>query len=188
MSLRHGAPGASCGSAPDGSPDVVPEGSTPRDGGGQDQQSSDVASDASAGCGSAIAVGEMNACAIERDGTLWCWGDNRSGQIGAGWPGPGAISSAIPTRVDTLGTQVVKVAVGAARACATTSDGYLWCWGRGPMEDDTPTQECFHRPGTPPWRCTPRPWRMNALGAQAAQVSVGWYSTCLVKSDGTLWC
>jgi len=31
-----------------------------------------------------IAAGNLHTCAIESDDSLWCWGDNRSGQLGTG--------------------------------------------------------------------------------------------------------
>ncbi|MFO0628487.1 MAG: hypothetical protein U0325_23140 [Polyangiales bacterium] len=33
----------------------------------------------------AVAVGRAHACAILNDGTLWCWGENARGQVGAGF-------------------------------------------------------------------------------------------------------
>jgi alpha-tubulin suppressor-like RCC1 family protein len=57
------------------------------------------------------------ACAIKRDGTLWCWGQDLV-------PGP---SSYTPVPVDAL-DHVTDVAVGAATACAV-QDGDVYCFG-----------------------------------------------------------
>jgi alpha-tubulin suppressor-like RCC1 family protein len=30
----------------------------------------------------AVASGDLHTCAIKKDGSLWCWGDNYYGQLG----------------------------------------------------------------------------------------------------------
>jgi alpha-tubulin suppressor-like RCC1 family protein len=63
-------------------------------------------------------------CAIQQDGSLWCWGANDMGQVGAG----DRADHATPTRVEGTGA-VQSVAVGLHHTCAVGDDGAVWCWG-----------------------------------------------------------
>lgn len=74
-----------------------------------------------------LALGGRHSCAIRSDGALFCWGDNRSGQLGTGDTSP----HLVPVRVGEaeLGTQVSVVYAGGAHTCALKSDGSVWCWG-----------------------------------------------------------
>jgi alpha-tubulin suppressor-like RCC1 family protein len=76
----------------------------------------------------AISAGKGNhSCAIQKDGTLWCWGDNFFGQLGIGTHGDVEVT---PKQVVALGADVATVAAGAMHTCAIrSSDGKLFCWG-----------------------------------------------------------
>jgi alpha-tubulin suppressor-like RCC1 family protein len=71
----------------------------------------------------AVAAGFAHACAIV-DGSLRCWGDNASGQLGVG----DRERRAVPTPV-TLADRAAVVSLGEAHSCAVLADGSLWCWG-----------------------------------------------------------
>lgn len=72
----------------------------------------------------ASAMGTQHTCAIKNsDGTLWCWGNNSSGQLGIG----STTTKVIPFQVGTYSYK--KVAAGANHTCAIKSDDTLWCWG-----------------------------------------------------------
>lgn len=71
----------------------------------------------------AVDVGAGFACALDDAGGLWCWGDNRRGQLGLGAPG----SRARPTRVGA-DAGWTAVSVGGAHACGVRA-GQLACWG-----------------------------------------------------------
>lgn len=60
-----------------------------------------------------VALGRNHGCAIRRDDTLVCWGDNGAGQLGDGT----VVDRAQPVAVRGLAT-VREVAVGAAHTCA----------------------------------------------------------------------
>lgn len=72
-----------------------------------------------------VFAGGTHSCALRSDNTLWCWGDNRSGQLGVGDTQP----RAVPVQVSALGDQVAGAWAGGAHTCAVKSDGSVWCWG-----------------------------------------------------------
>ena len=78
-----------------------------------------------------ITTGEDHSCAIDEDGTAWCWGDDTHGQLGA----PGLTgSSATPVQVSTqsgMTDPVVDIAAGGDTTCAATATGKAYCWGQG---------------------------------------------------------
>lgn len=89
----------------------------------------------------AIATRFNHACALAKDGSLWCWGENSEGQLGRNDPAPptshevcrapstDSVCRYTPTPVTTL-TDVFTVDTGDGHTCATKTDGSLWCWGR----------------------------------------------------------
>ena len=124
--------------------------------------------------GAAVArvdVGVQHACALKRDGTLWCWGAVALGN--------GTTESVLPVPVTALGSAVAAVSTGQFHTCARKTDGTLWCWGgdtvgqvgRAPMATDFLT-----------------PVQVDALAADVTQVSAGSEHTCALRQGGTLWC
>jgi alpha-tubulin suppressor-like RCC1 family protein len=75
---------------------------------------------------SSIEAGTGHACAVRIDGTLWCWGENRFGQIGDG----GDESAISPVQVG-IETDWTAVSAGATHTCGIRGRGTLWCWGNG---------------------------------------------------------
>jgi hypothetical protein len=55
---------------------------------------------------------------------LYCWGDNRWGQLGDG----STVALPAPVRVGGL-TQVLELAAGGDLSCALTRQSALLCWG-----------------------------------------------------------
>ncbi|MBX6364215.1 MAG: DnaJ domain-containing protein [Gemmatimonadetes bacterium] len=83
----------------------------------------------------AIAAGGSHTCALAADGAAYCWGSNRSGQLGSpavprcrrdGVSYPCAVH---PVAVEG-GRRFTRIAAGAAHTCALTADGAAYCWGR----------------------------------------------------------
>ncbi|MCY1040054.1 hypothetical protein OV208_01885 [Corallococcus sp. bb12-1] len=120
-----------------------------------------------------VARGGGFTCALRRDGALWCWGANESGQLGTGdaTPHPG------PTRVSQLPGEVVSVAAGMSHACAALRDGSLWCWGR--------SEYGALGLGEAHTRSVPAP--IPGM-SQVVRVTAGYQKTCAWKKDGSLWC
>lgn len=117
-------------------------------------------------------VSKGNSCGIQEDGTLWCWGDNRYGQIGAG-----AGDSMVPLEVMPSHSWR-RVSVGGLHACAIDVADALWCWGanqEGQLGADTGEAE-RHAPvaleGAETWR----------------EVATGGAHTCALTKKGVLYC
>src|SRR5690606_25519269 len=74
----------------------------------------------------ALDAGWYFTCGLTRDRRIWCWGSNDRGQSGVD---PGVDDPVpTPTAVDDA-TDWASIAAGGFHACATKSDGTLWCWG-----------------------------------------------------------
>jgi alpha-tubulin suppressor-like RCC1 family protein len=73
-----------------------------------------------------IGVQDFAACARQTDGTVWCWGDNRDGNLGIGSTNMSMI--AMPVHVQLPGPARL-LAAGNAHACAVLAGDVIACWG-----------------------------------------------------------
>ena len=139
-----------------------------------DKSSPASATPADQGEWSVLSAGLGHTCGVKTDGTLWCWGNNGSGQLGTG-----VISEdgeARPVQVGT-GTDWATVDTGHSTTCALKADRTLWCFGGGDFGQlglGAVTSQL-----TPAQLAVGTTWSSLAVGAQHA---------CAVRSDGTLWC
>jgi hypothetical protein len=72
-----------------------------------------------------VATGGAHSCAITGAGDLYCWGDDKYGQLG-----DGARAHAFAQPVPVLGG-MTEVAAGRAHTCALDAGGRVYCWGDG---------------------------------------------------------
>src|ERR1700694_248254 len=93
----------------------------------------------------AVATGDAHTCALMQDGTVKCWGDNGSGQLGHGpalnSPLPANVCASGPIILGSAGTpgariplcgplsSVATIAAGDAHTCALLDNGTVKCWG-----------------------------------------------------------
>lgn len=72
-----------------------------------------------------LASGSYHNCAVKNN-SIYCWGDNTSGQLGNG-----VISKGIstPVRIVLPADRPVLVAAGGSNTCALDSQGVAYCWG-----------------------------------------------------------
>lgn len=130
---------------------------------------------------SSVALGEGFGCLVAADHTVWCWGQNDVGQLGADpAKAPQSCGSThlpcnpIPTQVDGL-EGVLTVAAGKDFACAL-SGTKIWCWGGNSKNQilggDSVTS-----------RFTPM-----MVGEGAGAVLAAGQHACLVTTDGFLHC
>jgi alpha-tubulin suppressor-like RCC1 family protein len=125
-----------------------------------------------------VVGGYSHSCARAGDGSLWCWGNNRKGQVGDGTTATPKLTA---VQVTALGNAVDDVSTGFLHTCARKNDGTLWCWGctdsaqlgDGVVDSDVSVT---------------LPKAVTALGADVAEVEVGGRHSCARKTDGSLWC
>jgi alpha-tubulin suppressor-like RCC1 family protein len=107
---------------------------------------------------------------VKRDGTLWAWGDNTSGQLGIG----NTTGQTVPVEV---GSGYASVAAGFDFAAAVKTDGTLWVWGGNVLGQLGTGDTVSHA----------TPVQVARLGNGVTAVAAGDRHTLAVKADGTLW-
>jgi alpha-tubulin suppressor-like RCC1 family protein len=73
-----------------------------------------------------IALGGLHTCALSNSGSVECWGDNNSGQLGN--DDDNRRNRYVPTHVH-LTVAATALTAGFAHTCAVTSVGGVMCWG-----------------------------------------------------------
>ncbi len=121
-----------------------------------------------------IAVGYYYVCASTITET-YCWGSNRSGQLGAG-----TITSYPNVEVAQLNpiTGVLSMSAGTDTTCANLDGNILKCWGGNQTNQF----------GNASNNSIGVPAPTLGLGTTASSLSVGSRSSCAVLSDGTIKC
>ena len=121
-----------------------------------------------------ILAGGNHNCAVKTDHTLWCWGNNFSGQLGDGT----TTNSPVPVQVSGHTADWATVTAGGDGTCAVKTDHTLWCWGlnfAGQLGDGTTTN-------------SPVPVQVSGHATDWATVTAGQDYTCAEKTGGTVWC
>lgn len=72
-----------------------------------------------------VGAGDMHSCALAGDGTVYCWGSNAEGQVGAG----AASRQLTPRAVAGAGKDNVDLLVGHHVSCVKKVSGSVQCWG-----------------------------------------------------------
>jgi alpha-tubulin suppressor-like RCC1 family protein len=80
--------------------------------------------------GSAGRRSNRHGCARKDDGTAWCWGKNRHGELGDGTHTDNSVPVQVMVDATTPLASVSAVSAGMAHTCAI-SNGTVYCWGRG---------------------------------------------------------
>ncbi len=107
-------------------------------------------------------------CALKTNGSVVCWGNNRSGQLGD----ETTISRSTPTAVTALTSGVQEISAGNEHVCALTVSGEVQCWGHnlyGQLGN-----------GSTDDQSTPVP--ASGLGSGVRAVSSGGRHSCAITS------
>lgn len=121
----------------------------------------------------ALAASANSAYALQRDGSVWSWGDDAAGELGDGQQG---VVRALPVRVEGL-RGVVALAGGSFSAYALGRDGRVWAWGDNAFGE-------LARPRRLVVSTAPEP--VIGLGRTTA-LAAGSYSVFALESNGTVW-
>jgi len=121
-----------------------------------------------------IAAGAGHTCAIAKDGTLWCWGRNRYGELGDGTMS----DRTLPVRVKAFGSTVAAVTARYYHTCAIATERSLWCWGWGGSG----------QLGNGALGSSSNPVQVPLFGEKVTQAAAGESYTCARTEDGALWC
>jgi len=119
----------------------------------------------------AISAGYNSACALKSDGTIWCWGDNHSGQLGTNVSNS---FSQYAVKVSGIST-AVGVSVGTSFACASLSNGKVNCWGTGILGHGTNSSSTA-------------PVEVAGISTATTAISVGHSHACVVLASGSIKC
>jgi alpha-tubulin suppressor-like RCC1 family protein len=122
-------------------------------------------------------LGQDATCAVKNDGTLWCWGADTFGKLGAPVdPDASPPRFVVPTQMGS-DADWAQVSVDVFHACAVKLGGTLWCWGRN-AEGQLGVGDITDR-------ATP-----TQVGSAAhwSSVSVGRFHTCAEEIDHSVWC
>lgn len=81
-----------------------------------------------------LAVGGKHACALAKDGTVRCWGENQFGQLGNGVADAAFVATNQPTPVTLSLSSVAAISASAfyssyGSTCARTGANATLCWG-----------------------------------------------------------
>lgn len=78
-----------------------------------------------------VAAGNRHSCGLTRNGAVYCWGYNYSGQLG-----DRTLTSANRPQIVSRVASVVHLSAGYNTTCAISSGGAASCWGGGPYLGD----------------------------------------------------
>jgi alpha-tubulin suppressor-like RCC1 family protein len=121
----------------------------------------------------AIAAGSVHTCAVLSNGTIRCWGDNGSSQLGNNGNGP---NSLWPVTVSGI-TDAVDVKAGGWHTCALLNSGEVRCWGGnsyGQLGDGSTNLSAMS---------------VAVVGlTSAVAVAAGFWHTCALVSGGGVQC
>ena len=127
------------------------------------------------GCVADIALGASHTCALTTDGSVWCWGQNDQGQLGAN---KADCPQSSPAPVKDFQKNVVEIALGEAHTCARKLDRSVFCWGAKAHGECSGPSQPF----------SDGVIHVADLGTSAVGIAAGARHTCARKLNGFVDC
>lgn len=131
----------------------------------------------------AITAGFMHTCALDANGTAFCWGPNHYGEAGTGSQSP--VLTPTPVAGDL---QFIQITAGQSHTCGITTSHEAYCWGRdrtGELGGGHVAPESCTFDRTYPCSRTPQ---LVAGSHEWAQLSTNDRATCGITTSGELYC
>ena len=122
----------------------------------------------------AITTSAYHTCALTTAGTVLCWGDNYSGQVGNG----STMNQPTPSTVAGLNSSSQAITAGRFHTCALTTAGAVRCWGdnlTGQLGDGSTTNQLI-------------PSAVVGLHSGVQAITAGAYHTCALTTAGAVRC
>jgi alpha-tubulin suppressor-like RCC1 family protein len=128
------------------------------------------------------------------DGSVSSWGDNDFGALGIGHPvtnsACGPTECELSPTATVIGSQAI-LAIGMTHGCTVGPAHVVECWGDntyGQVGEAPSTAETCRFEGLDyPYPCRRSPQPVPGL-TDVVDVSAGWYFSCAVRADGSVWC
>jgi alpha-tubulin suppressor-like RCC1 family protein len=125
-----------------------------------------------------LALGFLHTCARRLDGTVQCWGEDGTGELGDGIPFDGGSRPPALVPQPVVGvSDAVAIASGVSHSCIARKDGSVSCWGYnffGQLGDGTNTKS-----SSP----------VSVVGvSDAVSVAAGTSFSCALLRSGTVSC
>ena len=131
-----------------------------------------------------ISVGADFACGLTSAGVAYCWGNNRSDQMGngTGTPNivPGAVTATSGSKLYQL--TLTQIEAGTGYACALASTGAAYCWGLGT------SGQLGNGASTTSSTAVAVTASGVLSGVDLDQITTGGTTTCALSTAGTAYC
>jgi hypothetical protein len=119
----------------------------------------------------AVQAGDSHSVALKKDGTVWTWGYNGSGQLGDGT----TLRSSLPHKVAGV-SNVKSIAAGKGHTVVLKHDGTVLAWGAN----------LSGQSGNGDYNNCLSPTQVSGLQGVEA-IAAGQFNTLALKKDGTVW-
>jgi len=132
-----------------------------------------------------VSAGGSHTCAVTTGNTVYCWGDNFSGQLGNDSEGDSPVPVKVADSADGgfVNEQVESLSAGGDHTCAVTTGNTVYCWGdnsywqlgNGKTRGDSPVPVAVADAN-------------GFVNGQVSQVSAGGDHTCAVTTGNAVYC